>query len=144
MAKHTHGPTAFDENSKYECRGIALCESVLTITVNKVYISWQWRHNGHDGVSNDQPDDCLCSRLFRRISKETSKLRVTGICAGNSPVTGEFPAQRTSDAENVSIWWRHHVVGKSKCGWKMNELEITSWWKKQNKLLLYANIYGHS
>ena len=21
---------------------------------------------------------------------------------------GEFPAQRTSNAENVSIWWRHH------------------------------------
>ena len=23
--------------------------------------------------------------------------------------TGEFPAQRASYAENVSIWWRHHV-----------------------------------
>ena len=30
---------------------------------------------------------------------------------GNSPVTGEFPAQRASNAENVSIWWRHHVFG---------------------------------
>ena len=28
--------------------------------------------------------------------------------AGNSPVTGEFPAQMASNAENVSIWWRHH------------------------------------
>ena len=27
---------------------------------------------------------------------------------GNSPVTGEFPAQMASNAENVSIWWRHH------------------------------------
>ena len=27
----------------------------------------------------------------------------------NSPVTGEFPTQRASNAENVSIWWRHHV-----------------------------------
>ena len=26
-----------------------------------------------------------------------------------SPVTGEFPAQRANNAENVSIWWRHHV-----------------------------------
>ena len=34
---------------------------------------------------------------------------VTGLCAGNSPVTGEFPAQRASNAENVSIWWRHYV-----------------------------------
>ena len=41
-------------------------------------------------------------------SKKTSQLRVTGLCVGNSPVTGEFPAQRASNAENVSIWWRHH------------------------------------
>ena len=44
-------------------------------------------------------------------SKKTSKLRVTGLCAGNSPVTGEFPAQRASNAENVSIWWHHHALG---------------------------------
>ena len=44
-------------------------------------------------------------------SKETSKLRVTGLWEGNSPVTGEFPAQMASNAENVSIWWRHHVLG---------------------------------
>ena len=37
-----------------------------------------------------------------------SKLRVTGLCAGSSPGTGEFPAQMASNAENVSIWWRHH------------------------------------
>ena len=71
--------------------------------------SWQWRHHGGDGVSNHQPPDCLLNRLFRRRSKKTSKLRVTGLCAGNSPVTDEFPSQRTSNAENVSIWWRHHV-----------------------------------
>ena len=67
-----------------------------------------WRHNGHDGVSNHQPHDCLLSRLFRLRSKTISKLRVTGLCAGKSPETGEFPAQMASNAENVSIWWRHH------------------------------------
>ena len=41
-------------------------------------------------------------------SKKTSKLRVTGLCEGNSPVTSEFPAQRASNAENVSICWSHH------------------------------------
>ena len=46
--------------------------------------------------------------LFRRKSKKTSKLRVTGLCEGKSPLTGEFPAQRTSNAGNVFIWWRHH------------------------------------
>ena len=25
---------------------------------------------------------------------------------------GEFPAQRASNAENVSIWWRHHDSSK--------------------------------
>ena len=67
-----------------------------------------WRHNERDGVSNHQPHDCLLNRLFGRRSKKTSKLRVTGLCAGNSPGTGEFPAQMASNAENVSIWWRHH------------------------------------
>ena len=75
----------------------------------------QWRHyhysqhhNGCDGISNYQPHDCFLNRLFGRRSKKTSKLCVTGPCVGNSPGTGEFPAQRASNAENVSIWWRHH------------------------------------
>ena len=59
----------------------------------------QWRHNGHDGVWNHQHHHCLLNRLLRRRSKKTSKLRVTGLCAGNSPVTGEFPAQMASNAE---------------------------------------------
>ena len=73
-------------------------------------IALRWRHNKLVGVSNHQPHDCLYKRLFTRRSEETSKLRVTGLCAENSPVTGEFPAQRASHAENVSIWWRHHVL----------------------------------
>ena len=28
-------------------------------------------------------------------------------------ITGEFPAQMASNAENVSIWWRHHVLQQS-------------------------------
>ena len=68
----------------------------------------RWRHNGLDGVSNHQPHGCLLNRLFRRGSKKTSKLCAAGLCVGNSPATGEFPAQMASDAENVSIWWRHH------------------------------------
>ena len=47
--------------------------------------SLHWRHNDHDGVSNHQPYGCLLNRLFRRRSKKTSKLRVTGLCVGNSP-----------------------------------------------------------
>ena len=79
--------------------------------------SLQWRHNDHDRVSNHQPHGCLLNRLFRRWSKKTSKLRVTGLCAGNSPGTGEFPAQMASYAENVSIWWRHHDLYPNKSHW---------------------------
>ena len=75
--------------------------------------SLQWCHNGHDSISNHQPQDCLHNLLFRHRSKKTSNLRITGLCVGNSPVTGEFTAQMASNAENVSIWWRHHVYWQS-------------------------------
>ena len=74
-------------------------------------LSLYWRHNGCDSVSKHQPDGRLLDYLLRRRSKKTSKLRVTGLCVGNSPGTGEFPAQMASNAENVFIWWRHHVIG---------------------------------
>ena len=48
------------------------------------------------------------SSVYSGADLKTLKLRVTGLCTGNSPVTGEFPAQRASNAENISIWWRHH------------------------------------
>ena len=76
----------------------------------KMDVTLQWRHNGRDSVSNHQPHDCLLNRLFRRRSNKTSKLRFTGLCVGNSPGTGEFPAQMASNAEDVSIWWRHHEL----------------------------------
>ena len=82
----------------------------------------RWRHTGCDSVSNHQPHHCLLNRLFRRRSKKTSKLRVTGLCVGNSPGTGEFPAQMASNAANVSIWWRHHG----------------SWWH----IYLFTNVYN--
>ena len=113
-------------------------------TVKLSYAHWyhhltyssQWRHNGHDGVSNHQPHDCLPKRLFRRRSTKTSKLRVTCLCEENSPVAGEFPAQRASSAENVSIWWRHH---DHLTYWSLNDMaaifqsassDALSWQKK--------------
>ena len=73
-----------------------------------IHYALQWRHNGPDGVSNHLPHSCLPNCSFRHSSKKTSKLCVTGLCAGNSPVTDEFPAQMASNAEYVSVWWRHH------------------------------------
>ena len=76
------------------------------------HLRTQWRHNEHDGVSHHQPRDCLLNRLLRYRLKKTSKLRDTGLCVGNSPVTGEFHTQRASNTENVSIWWRRHDIQK--------------------------------
>ena len=80
------------------------------ININCWLIPLQWRHNERNGVSNHHPHDCLFNLLFRRRSKKTSELRVTGLGVGNSPVTGEFPAQRASNPKNVSISWRHHAI----------------------------------
>ena len=77
----------------------------------------RWRHNGRDSVSSHQPHNSLLNRLFRRRSKKTSKLRVTGLCAGKSPWTGEFPAQMASNAESISIWWPHHGSNILVVGW---------------------------
>ena len=76
---------------------------------NIANVPLHWRHNERDGVSNHQPHDSLLNRLFRRRSQKTSKLRVIGLCAGNSPVTDEFPTQRAINAENVSSGWRRHM-----------------------------------
>ena len=79
-------------------------------TVLLAFNSLRWRHNGRDSVSKHKLHECLLNRLFRHRTKKTSKLPVTGLCVGNSPWGGEFPAQMASNAKNVSIWWRHHVA----------------------------------
>ena len=86
-----------------------MCENIKAgLILWPIVSSLRCRHNGCDDVSNHQPDDCLLNRLFRHRSKKASKFRVTGLCVGNSPENGEFPAQMAGNAENVSIWWRHH------------------------------------
>ena len=56
-----------------------------TVIIVVSWITLQWRHNDHGGVSNHQSHGCLLNRLFRCRSKKTPKLRVTGLCAENSP-----------------------------------------------------------
>ena len=74
--------------------------------------SLQLRHNELDGVSDHQPHDCLLNRLFRRWSKKTSKLRVTGLCGGihrspvNSPHIGPV-TQKMFPFHDVIILGQH-------------------------------------
>ena len=60
-----------------------------TVILNGYAFKWwftlRWRQNGRNSVSNHQPGHCLLSLLFGRRSRKTSKLRVTGLCVGNSP-----------------------------------------------------------
>ena len=65
------------------------------------------------GMVVSQPHHCFLNCLVKCKSKKTSKLHITGLCARNSPVAGEFPAQMASNVENVSIWWRHHVISRA-------------------------------
>ena len=52
-------------------------------TRNTARLPLQWCHNEYDGVSNHQSHDCLLNRLFKRTSKKTSKLSVSGFREGN-------------------------------------------------------------
>ena len=93
------------------------CASLATSTHVRLRLNtFQWRHNEGDGISNHRRFHCLLNCWFRHRSKKTSKLRVTGLCVGNSPVAGEFPTQKASNAQNVSIWWRHHEAYRQTCG----------------------------
>ena len=69
-----------------------------------------WRHNGHDGVSNHQPHDCLLNSFSgadqRKHQSSPSVAFVRGIHRGPA----NSIAQMASNVENVSIWWRHHGI----------------------------------
>ena len=80
-----------------------------------VTFGWLFYHDRHMAIHyNDVIMSIMASQITslaivystvysRRRSKKTSKLRVSGLCEGNSPMTDEFPTQRASNAENVSI-----------------------------------------
>ena len=79
----------------------------------------RWRHNGLDSVSNHQPHDCLLNRLFKRRSKKTSKLCVTGLWAENhrGPVNSphKWPVTwKMFPFDDVIMDYRHHRAQSSK------------------------------
>ena len=54
--------------------------TIIALFLYQYSVSLQWRHYDRDSISNHQPHNYLPNRLFRRRSKKTSKLRVTGLC----------------------------------------------------------------
>ena len=127
-------------------------------------LSLHWCHNHHDGASIHQPHGCLFNRLFRRNSKKTSKLRVTGLCVGNSPGPVNSPhkgpvTRKMFPFDDVimprcviwdphdDVWTRKRILHK--CTFAKNDKTITGYAKlwyqscrfRLNKLLSNQSNY---
>ena len=99
--------------------------------VSHFRVPLQWRYNRCNGVSNHRCLGFLLNRLFRRRSKKTSKLRVTGLCGGihrwpvNSPHKGPV-TRKIFPFDYVTMWqmsfsnhmWADHtLLGVSEPPW---------------------------
>ena len=109
IAYHVESWIALRLNFSWTCflNGTVCCRVPDTQPINAIckwIYSLQWRHNERDGVSKHRYLHCLLNCCFMRRSKKTSKLRVTGLCAENAPVIGEFPVEKASVAENVYMY----------------------------------------
>ena len=106
---------------------IKLSYDLLNGTIFATNITLQWRHDERYVISNTSVT-IVYSTVYSGI-KKPSKLRVFGLCAVNSPVTGEFPAQMVSNAENASFWW---------C---LSSLNITEEWHHSLSTSFVMDIY---
>ena len=114
------------------CHGDARSHSINRHGVNLLLL--QCRRNGRNGVSN--PVSRLFAQPFDQTQIKKSKLRVTGRCEGNTPVICGFPAQRTSNAEKVSVWWRHHGQSINRHG-----VNLLMWYSTiSTRIIIYLNI----
>ena len=69
--------------------------------------SLQWRDNETRWRLKSPASRLFTQPLVQAQIKENIKAPRHWLCEGNSLGTGEFPAERASDTENVSFWWRH-------------------------------------
>ena len=98
--------------------------------LHHVFQSLQWRHNEPDCVINHQPHDCLLNRLLRHRSKKTSKLRVTGLCVGNSPGPVNSPhkgpvTRKMFPFDDVFMWfWFISMVLSYSNYWRFLPLQL--------------------
>ena len=60
-------------------------------------------------MASQSPAPRLFTQPFIQAqTKKNIKAPRHWLCPGNSLLTIEFPAEMAGNAENVSIWWRHH------------------------------------
>ena len=113
-------------------------DSRFPVTGEKVIATLQWRHNERDGVSHHWRIYRLLKILFMHRSKKTPKLRVTGLCEGNPPVSGGFPSLRDSNLEDVSIWWLIMEISKV----QYRDLTLEAWRKSGTLQTIFSNAYS--
>ena len=112
--KYTHGNYSLDIT--WVC--LMITDIIKRHATGKLYIEWYFKSHYSDAIMSAMASPitsitivyCITIVYSGTDQRKHQKLRVTGLCEGNSPMTGEFPAQRASNADNVSIWWRHHEI----------------------------------
>ena len=97
--------------------------TIISLLAFSLDTSLHWRHNENVGVSNHQSHGCLLNRLLRRRSKKTSKLRTAGLCAGNSPGTGDSPhkwsvSQKMFPFDDVIMLMSNVIINHPRSGFK--------------------------
>ena len=98
----------------------------------------QWRQNERNGISNQQPHDCLLNFLFRCRSKKPSKLHVTGLCEGNSPVNSlhKGPVTRKMFSFDDVIMKMWHGIAGQKCFYTLLPSNAIPWQPSGSTLAL--------
>ena len=79
---HVNTPTGLRQLYQVYIYTTYVTQPIPRIMPTDCSVSLLWRHNGREGGSNHQPNDSLLNRPFRRRSKKTLKLRVTGFVRG--------------------------------------------------------------
>ena len=90
----------------------------------------------HHCVPYHRPFERLLNNLLWSTSKKHQSSALLAVCNGSSPVTGEFPAQMASNAEYVSILWRHQTLRhKLLSSMESMNLSIKLEWSVQDSLV---------
>ena len=81
----------------------------LEYSINRlVYIRWRELIFVTWPLPNHRKLHCLMKSLFTLTTKKSSEVYIIGPLLDVPSVTGEFPSERASNAENVAISWCDH------------------------------------
>ena len=87
------------------------------VSLNRDYLSWHYNDVIMSAMASQVTGvssvcSSVCSGADQGKHQSSASL---ALFEGNPLVTDGFPSQRASNAENVSIWWRHHITTTTGC-----------------------------